>query len=143
VKQSSAPEFAAIEWLRDREGHPVVAQAVGQGYRWETSRIASASGLPTVLGWKGHEEQWRGGSEETNPRDEDLRKLYTSTSAEDVRSVVAKYNIRYVVVGPIEREIYQTPTISELGEVFQPVLDQGDVILYQVRAGTEGEATQE
>ena len=114
----------------------MVAQAIGQGYRVETSRISGATGLPTILGWPGHESQWRGGSEEQEGRPEDLEMLYTSTDTDEVRSVIQKYNVSYVFLGPVERETYSELAVAELDELFEPVFEQGDVVIYRVRETT-------
>ena len=50
----------AIEWLRDHAPHgSVVLEAVGDDYSaFGHARISTFTGLPTVMGWPGHELQW-------------------------------------------------------------------------------------
>lgn len=142
-KLSSPDEYAAIEWLSHLDGRPVVAQAVGQGYRWETSRVSGATGLPTILGWQGHEEQWRGGNEETSPRADDLQALYTSGDPDIVQSIIEKYDVAYVFVGPVEREAYADLRILELDNVLEsgPAFQQGEISIYRVRPSILSEVT--
>ena len=54
--QKLRPEdYAAIQWLsRTASGRPVVLEATGGDYS-EYARVSTFSGLPTVLGWGGHE----------------------------------------------------------------------------------------
>jgi uncharacterized membrane protein len=144
-KQSNPDEYAAIEWLSELDGRPVIAQAVGQGYRWETSRISGATGLPTILGWQGHEEQWRGGNQETTPRAEDLVTLYTSGDPVAVQSIIEKYDVAYVLVSPIEWGAYTDMRILDLDDVLEPepAFRQGDISIYRVKPSILSEVTRE
>ena len=134
-------EQAAIEWLAGHDdGQPVIAEASGDDYT-DGGRISASTGLPTLLQWPGHEVQWRGSSEPQEGRREDLQLLYTGSDPNAVRSVIERYDIRYVVVGPRERAEYPNLTVeeSELFELAHP----GDVAVYQVRPGVRNEVTRE
>ncbi|MFW5714297.1 MAG: DUF2298 domain-containing protein [Brevefilum sp.] len=67
-------ENEAINWLAG-EPNGVVAEAVGGQYSGY-ARVSTLSGQPAVLGWPGHEGQWRGGYEEVANREPDMRTLY-------------------------------------------------------------------
>ena len=116
----------------------MIAEASGDDYT-EGGRISAATGLPTLLQWPGHEVQWRGTDELLRGRRDDLKLLYTSSDTNAVRSVVTRYDITYVVVGPRERADYPNLTVegSELFELAHP----GDVAVYQVRPGVRNEVT--
>ena len=45
--------------LSAANGRPVVAEAVGGDYT-DHARVSTFSGLPTLIGWVGHELQCRG-----------------------------------------------------------------------------------
>ena len=62
--------------------------------------------MPTVLGWVGHEAQWRGGYTEIGSRQAEIQELYSTRDWESARLILDKYNIRYVVVGPLEYGTY-------------------------------------
>jgi YYY domain-containing protein len=96
---------AAIQFLI-KAPSGTLAEADGMSYHPETDRMSTHSGDPTVLGWTGHELQWRGGDAEMLGRPEDLQTLYQSTTWEQADGVLIKYGIRYVIVGPIERQKY-------------------------------------
>ena len=66
-------------------------------------RFSTHTGLPTLIGWVHHTRE-RGNSPE--PRMEDCRLLYTSTNREKVRELLKREEIRYVILGPIERSLY-------------------------------------
>src|SRR5690606_11959089 len=55
-------ELAALNWLRQNvEGAPVIVEAVGGQYSPQGhGRVSATTGLPTLVGWAGHQYQWRG-----------------------------------------------------------------------------------
>ena len=55
------------------------------------------TGLPTVLGWYVHEWLWRNNLEEENQRKEDVQTIYTSSNAEQIKSLIEKYKISYLL----------------------------------------------
>lgn len=129
----SSDEMTAAEWL-EKAPNGVMAEAVSDtGGSYTTYNIISTfSGMPTVLGWIGHESQWRGGYEEIGSRQADLRTLYSSADWNQVQNVIDRYNIRYIVVGNLERQTYQLEE-SKFGENMNKVLDTASVDIYEVR----------
>jgi uncharacterized membrane protein len=115
-----AGDADAIAWFfANVSGSPVVAEASIGPYRCNGSRISSATGLPTIIGWERHEQQQR--YPETLPsRVADVRTLYTSPDTDEKASILRRYNVEYVVVGDLER-IYPiannecTPSGSQAG----------------------------
>jgi YYY domain-containing protein len=101
---SYAGDAAAIDWLlANVDGSPVIAEASIGPYRCDGSRISSATGLPTIIGWERHEQQQR--YPETLPqRVEDVRTLYTSPDPDEKASILRRYNVEYVIVGDLERK---------------------------------------
>ncbi len=126
----SPDEYAAIEFLKTA---PVgnIAEAVGDSY-WDTFNLAATySGKPTVLGWKSHEIQWRGGEIEMGSRPDDIPTLYATHDWTLTQQILKKYDIRYIYVGPREREkyaVYDDKFAKNLSSVFH----QGDVTIYLV-----------
>ena len=71
LERGAPADHRAIEWLRQNApGRPVVVEAVGGDYT-EHARVSTFSGLPTMIGWVGHELQWRG--ERPGVSDDDSR----------------------------------------------------------------------
>ncbi|MCH7811229.1 MAG: hypothetical protein IH958_01210 [Chloroflexi bacterium] len=138
LERSDPDQLTAIAWLRDQEGQPVVAEAIGRPYDTNTSRVSAVTGFPTILGWPGHESQWRGGYEEQEGRPEDLQLLYTSTDPDQVRAVLQKYDVAFVYVGPAERQQYGELAVPQTA-LMEPAFEQGDVTIYRVRPGILGE----
>jgi YYY domain-containing protein len=129
VKRENPDEAAAIEFLRTVPDG-VIAEAIGGSYS-DYARISTYTGLQNVLGWPGHEAQWRGGSAPQGTRNDDIEKLYTTTHWEEAQSIIDQYDIRYIYIGDLERS---SMTVKE--EKFQtrlkPIFQQGEVVIYEV-----------
>jgi len=132
VKQQSPDDYAALEWLNQNvAGSPVILEAPGQSYRAETSRISAFTGLPTVLGWGGHELQWRGNYDEAGRREPDIKKLYTTRDERETLTLLDKYAISYVYVGPIERAAYPAAGLQKFDALMDVAFQQGNVTIYK------------
>ncbi|HUE76171.1 MAG TPA: DUF2298 domain-containing protein, partial [Chloroflexota bacterium] len=96
-----------IKWLNENvAGTPVIVEATGGSYRPEFGRISAATGLPTLLGWEGHELQWRGRFDEPGIRKQDIERIYRSPSQSEVALLLATYHVEYVIVGETERQVF-------------------------------------
>ncbi|MEN8171297.1 MAG: DUF2298 domain-containing protein [Chloroflexota bacterium] len=109
IARSSLGESQAMAWLRDAP-LGVIAEAVGGNYNTNYARMAIHSGLPAVLGWAPHENQWRGGYEEIGSRQEDIEHLYCTSNWDQAQHILSQYNIMYIVVGDLERVTYVAGT---------------------------------
>jgi YYY domain-containing protein len=129
-------DYAAIEWLRaNAPKDAVILEAPGASYAayQYTGRISAMTGLPTLLGWGGHQSQWRGNYDEPARREPDIEQLFTSLDARQTMDLLDKYNITYVYVGPLERERYPTEGLNKFAFLMDVVFDQDGVIIYQRR----------
>ena len=78
ISRFAQGDAALIEWLNDHaeEGSTLV-EAPGCSYASvqgvPTSRMSAFSGVPTLIGWEGHERQWRRGQETLLEERIDLR----------------------------------------------------------------------
>jgi len=132
--RNNEEEMLAIQWLQQAP-LGVVAEAVGGSYT-DFARAATYSGQPTVLGWPGHESQWRGGSEEMGSRQADIETLYRSNRWDQVKSILDQYNIRYVVLGNLEQSQYNANT--RIFDVYlTPVFTSGSTTVYEYQAGND------
>lgn len=107
VARFDPDEYAAIMWLRDNiQGTPTIVEAVGGQYTGY-GRIAANTGLPTLLGWAGHEYQWRGPSTpEPGLRDPAVRDIYSTPNWNNTALLLNKYGVRYIIVGGLEVNTY-------------------------------------
>jgi len=134
VAQSAPDEHAAIEWLnKNVAGSPVILEAPGQSYHPDESRVSTFTGLPTVLGWAGHELQWRGADQEIGQREQDINAIYTTPDSQRALSLLNKYGVTYVYVGPTERALYPAVGLRKFNDLMDVAFHQGDVIIYRRR----------
>ena len=87
-------------------GQPVVLEAQGDSYT-DYERISAFTGLPTVAGWWVHEWLWRGSSDVVGKRIPEVTSLYESQDEDATEKLIKKYSIKYIVVGPLEKEKYK------------------------------------
>ena len=109
IRDQDPGEYHAIRWLRDDASWGRIVEAVGGSYS-AYGRISSSTGLPTVLGWKGHELTWRGSNKPFDGREDDVVRIYQSGDGEEVRRLLESYNVRYIYLGQRERAAYGFPT---------------------------------
>ena len=96
---------AAVDWIRTHT-HPeaVIAEAPGVSYRPETSWISSLTGRPTLVGWQGHEAQWRGRAFATRAagRVDALEGMYGRRGIDAVAALMHEWNVEFLLLGPAE-----------------------------------------
>ena len=152
-----SPYYDAISWFNQNvSGSPTIAEAYGESYT-DYSIVSAYTGLPTVCGWQTHEQLWRFHgivdpstnllvSDPTqdvwelyiNPRHEDISTLYTDENPEVLQEIINKYEISYVVLGPLELNRFgvdNSLTISKLGSL---VFESKDLKIYKVNPYTPG-----
>jgi uncharacterized membrane protein len=132
-----AGERAAAEWIRSHlPPEAVVAEATGESYRSETSRMSAATGRSTLLGWVGHEQQWRGDSfgRMAGAREQILTRIYGSESGGDLLTLTRDAGIDFLYVGPVERRRYGiTPEREgQIGKAFPVAFRSGEVTIYEL-----------
>jgi uncharacterized membrane protein len=132
VEQSAPDEYMAIQWLNQNvPNSPVILEAPGQSYHPEQSRIAAFTGLPTVLGWSGHELQWRGNYDEAGRREPDIKTIYTTRDLQETLTLLDKYAISYVYVGPVERAMFPAVGLEKFNTLMDVVFRQGNATIYK------------
>jgi uncharacterized membrane protein len=145
--REKTPDGAAgIDWLRANvPDDAVVLEAVAKnggsyddGYSGlGFGQVSGSTGLVTVLGWVGHEEQWRGGDpamlEMLRPRQADVTQIYSSADTAQTSELLRKYNVDYIYVGAAERATYPAEGLAKLDQLADVVFQQGEVTIYRVR----------
>lgn len=127
-------DYAAIQWARSNIPRgAVIAEAAGRQYSFD-NRVSVATGIPAVLGWGGHELQWRGNYDQAGPREQDLEQIYRSRDLNTVRALLDKYGVDFVIVGGIERDKYQMnqSSVDKFGKLGELVFDQDSMRIYRV-----------
>ncbi len=135
LAESQPDDYAAIRWLNENVGGaPVILETPGSGgssYVYE-GRVSALTGLPTLLGWAGHEGQWRGSDTIQNARAPDIETIYNTRDPLTARSLLDQYDVTYVYVGPVERSNYDPRSLEKFGRFMDVVYQNDGVTIYKV-----------
>jgi YYY domain-containing protein len=94
----------AVRWAREQLGpHDVLLEASGQDYGGGNV-VSSASGVPTLLGWAGHQVQWRGAIPTLGERSLAITRIYNAGATDEGLALARKHGVTYVYIGREERE---------------------------------------
>jgi uncharacterized membrane protein len=138
ISRHNPDEAAAMQWLMNAP-LGVIAESIGGSYSVH-ARMSTHSGQPTVLGWVGHEHQWRGGFEEMGSRESDIARLYCAANWPETQTIIDMYGISYIVIGNLERTTYAAGSSNcpsglhedKFERYLEPVFQQGSVNIYKV-----------
>jgi YYY domain-containing protein len=135
-------DYNAIRWLQQNvQGSPVIVEANCSEYRW-CSRMTVYTGLPGVVGWNWHQRQQRGfASLDVQHRVDDIMAFYNSTDIQFTLDFLKRYQVKYIIVGQLERNIY--PVLEGLpdgfikfvqfdGKFWKTVYHEKDTTIYEV-----------
>jgi len=130
LKNQDFCDYESVEWINENiEGTLVVLEAKGQSFTW-TSCVSFNTGLPTVLGWEGHEQQWRPNNlDEIAERVEDIDRIYNDADT----TLLEKYDISYIYVGKLERDKYPEESLNKLDILFDLVYNTSVAKIYKVK----------
>ncbi|MHB8806727.1 MAG: DUF2298 domain-containing protein [Anaerolineaceae bacterium] len=128
LERTNSEDTAVIEKLQTLP-YGVLVEAVGGSYTGY-ARIATISGYPTVLGWPGHEMQWRGGFIEMGSRQTDIKTLYETADWATAKFILDQYDIQYIIVGNLERTTY-TVEEQKFAENLTVLLQKNGTTLYE------------
>jgi len=151
VAKNNPDDWAAIQWLDANAEQgvpagsvPVILEAPWGGSYNYAGRISVFTGFPTVLGWAGHEGQWRGSYDEQGKREPDIATIYTTSDGQTMLDLLHKWKVDYVILGLPELAYIQhvcsqsasgcTPStaLRKFSQVLQPAFNQGQVTIYKV-----------
>jgi YYY domain-containing protein len=141
LERFNPDEYEAIMWLRENvAGTPTILEAVGGQYS-NFGRISAGTGLPTVLGWAGHQYQWRGSdTPEPGVRDPAVREIYEAPRWEGSAAAdwLDQYDVAYIYVGQQERTAYgangRIPGQEKFNEQLPVAFQNNSVIIYRWQA---------
>ncbi|MBP9817131.1 hypothetical protein KBC75_00055 [Candidatus Shapirobacteria bacterium] len=132
LKDSNPDNLLAIEWInKNIVGQPVILEAVGDSYT-TFGQVSVATGLPTVEGWIVHEWLWRGGYDKPAARQSDVQQIYEAKDPEVARTLLQKYNVKYVFVGDKEFEKYPEINVANFDKLGKVVFTSGKTKIYQL-----------
>ena len=118
-------DYDAIRWLQANvQGSPVVLEGLTPNYRWG-GRISIYTGLPSVVGWRWHQEQQRWGYRRAvGERARDVDRIYATREPDEALDLMRKYNVEYVYLGRLERLYYPAAGLAKFDGDTAPFLDE-------------------
>ena len=155
VRRSRPAEYRAIEYLKERaDANTVMVEAVGEWF--DAGMVSRSTGVPTIVNWPHHQEQWRGVTveldsagqypaevcEKMDPkeasvylacRELDVARIYQTSDVGEARNLLARYDVDYVYVGLRERTQYGEDGLAKFETFMATVFSEDDVVIYQVR----------
>ncbi len=132
IEKYNPDQAAATLWLKTAP-YGTIAEAVPDagGSYTNFARISEYTGLPAVLGWVGHEDQWRGSRAPQGSRQADLATLYSTPNWQTAQQIIQRYNIKYIYVGDLERTTYNIQE-AKFQRNLLAAFKQGGVTIYEV-----------
>ena len=130
-------DYNAIRWMQDNvQGSPVIVEANCPEYHWCT-RFTIYTGLPGVVGWNWHQRQQRTLTPQlVEDRISQINAFYTTQDVQAAQAFLKKYDVRYIVVGQLERAEYAGGGLDKFeqynGRLWNAVYREGDTVIYQV-----------
>ncbi len=136
----SSPEIAAgVAWIAANTTPDArVLEGEGNSYSAVHNRVSTMTGRPTLLGWTGHESQWRGRAygKMAEGREQALELIYRTGRPNEIAEALAAWDIAYVFVGPSEMQQYGITEmrLNELATVMEPVFQNSQVMILRRRS---------
>ena len=128
-------ERDVIEDIRDIAGAEdgrVEAVAELGGSSTEYGRIAGSTGVPTIIGWRGHEKQWHGSDEFFADRQGDVETIYTTDDEQELRNLITKYSLTLIVVGPREISTYGNIDMTMFDTLGDRIIERGEFTVFSI-----------
>ena len=119
------------------QGSPVILEANTPLYRWG-GRVSIHTGLPSVVGWRWHQQQQRWGyRDQVDRRIRDVDRIYSTAIPSEAVDLLSLYDVKYVYLGQVERLYYPEHGIAkfddELRSHLTPVFHTDDVTIYEFK----------
>lgn len=132
-------DYRAIMWMQEHiSGSPVILEAQAYEYQWG-NRFTIYTGLPAVVGWNYHQRQQRAilRSEVVQQRVDGVNAFYLSQDEKFVSDYLKRYDVRYIIVGQLERATYSPAGLDKFialeGILWDEVYRDGSTSIYAVR----------
>ena len=94
----------------------ILVESVGDDYS-SYGPIASFTGLPTLISWPGHQQQWNRPTDEINRRITDVEAIYKDPNVGKVKQLIEHYGFDFIVVGDREHQRYGEIGLDRFEEV--------------------------
>jgi uncharacterized membrane protein len=122
-------DAGAASFLQRSAGpHDVLIEETGEPYTW-SSRVATFSGVPSILGWGNHEAIWRGHWDEVQSRQADIAAVYAHPESRKACDTMRRLGVTWIVAGDLERQRYG-PSVDEFRGLARPVFAYSGTEIY-------------
>ena len=131
IQAFTPDEYSAIQWVRENvPASSVILEATGGQYS-DYARVSANSGVPTLLGWLGHEAQWRGPTDpEPGRRAPLINQIYTSESWHESKRLLDEFGVDYIYVGNKEITDFGTD-FSKFADNLEVAYANNSVVIYR------------
>ncbi len=106
IRRVNPGDAAAIRFLNEHiPGQPCLIEFVGEGYNSWGSRFSIFTGIPALMGWDGHVNEWVGarqGDDIRNRRNAN-EIIFGTTDVSLAKKYLDAYGVRLVMIGTVER----------------------------------------
>ncbi len=141
---TNAGDADAIAWLNAHvDGDQVIVEAAKYDEYTHLGRVSAFTGLPTLLGWGGHELQWRinwlsepGKGDVLGQRLDAVTQIYTNPDEAAVNRLLRQYSVRLIYVGAAERQMYPSANLDRFAAFLPVVYSREGVTIYAVPGGS-------
>ncbi len=151
MESTDKSDYLAIVWMQSHiHGNPVVLEATGPDYSM-LGRVSTYTGLATLLGWEGHEEQWRTDLPIIAARHSLIDRIYATADWRLARKLLRANHVSLVYVGPCERAVYGNSaaaatlcgsdtrvasapgSLLKFGQFMRPIYRRDGVVVYRLK----------
>lgn len=132
MENQNPSDFAAVQWLKaNASPTDVVLETTGGAYSYY-ARVSANTGLPTLLGWSGHEYQWRGDStDQVGIRGNVIREIYDTSDWNQASNYLNQYDVTYIYVGSLERQDHDPDGLEKFANNLEIAYQNEGVTIYQ------------
>ena len=135
-------DYDALLWMqRHIAGSPVIAEGYsGNYYRSVGNRVAMYTGLPSIIGWAGHQDQQRAAmpGNKVGSRINDVNQLFNTTEIQEALNIIDRYDVSYIYVGQLEWVTYAPNGLNKFDQMvaegyLEEVYENEGTSVYAVR----------
>jgi len=115
-------DYDAIRWMQKNvAGSPVIVEAQSFDLYKMSSRYTWNTGLPDVVGWDWHQRQQRAAAptEFITRRGQEVTDFYNTLALDQAVDFIRKYDVEFIIVGPMERAYYPPQALTKFDEMVQ------------------------
>ncbi|MFT5195724.1 MAG: YYY domain-containing protein [Cellvibrionaceae bacterium] len=132
MQNQNVSDYQAVQWLNDNAAAgEVVLEATGGAYSYY-GRISANTGLPTLLGWANHENQWRGDStDQVAIRSGIVREIYDTRDWDRASNYLDQFDVTYIYVGRLEQQDHDPKGLEKFAANLEIAYQNEGATIYQ------------